>query len=86
MCLKHKEEVTNSFAQINLIENDYGIAFEFIFLLSISREKFMVFLNISFFLKRYGKKKSHNILCLMLDPKFKSSEQPRSQSLPYTIC
>jgi len=35
MCFKCKEEVTNPLAQINLIENDYGIAFE-LFLLAIN--------------------------------------------------
>jgi hypothetical protein len=34
MCLKCKEEVTNLLAQVNLIHDDFAIAFEFPFLLS----------------------------------------------------
>jgi hypothetical protein len=28
MCLKFKEKITNPFAPINLVNDDYGIAFE----------------------------------------------------------
>jgi hypothetical protein len=35
MCLKCKEGVTNPLAQVSLIDDDFGIAFEFFFLLPI---------------------------------------------------
>jgi hypothetical protein len=39
MCLKCREEVTNPHAQISLIDDDFGIAFElFLFDTNIKRE------------------------------------------------
>jgi hypothetical protein len=39
MCLKFKEEITNPFALINLIDDDYEITFElFLFASNIGRE------------------------------------------------
>jgi hypothetical protein len=39
MCLKLKEEITNPFAPINLINDDFGIAFELsLFTSNIKRE------------------------------------------------
>jgi len=38
MCLKFKEEITNPFALVNLIDDDYEIAFElFLFTSNIRR-------------------------------------------------
>jgi hypothetical protein len=52
MCLKWKEEVTNPLAQVNLIENDYGIAFElFLFAINIKRKVYGVLKSFSFFKK-----------------------------------
>jgi hypothetical protein len=68
MHVKCKEKVTNPLAQINLIDDDYGIAFDlFLFATNIKKEVCIV-LKIFLFKKR----KSHNMLYLMLDPRFKS--------------
>jgi hypothetical protein len=38
MCLKCKEKVTNPFAQVNLIDDDYKIVFKFfIFVINIKK-------------------------------------------------
>jgi hypothetical protein len=43
MCIKCKEKVTNPLAQVNLIDDDYGIAFDvFLFATNIKKE-FLVF-------------------------------------------
>jgi hypothetical protein len=53
MCLKCKKEVKNSFAPINLIDDDLGIAFVlFLFAINLSRRSFVVFWNHTFLLKR----------------------------------
>jgi len=57
-CLKCKEKVTNPLAQINLIENDYGIAFELFFACYQYQEKSLwCFQNFIFILKDMKKKK-----------------------------
>jgi hypothetical protein len=38
-----REEVTNPLAQVSLIDDDFGIAFELFFSLPILRRKFVVF-------------------------------------------
>jgi hypothetical protein len=74
MCLKCKEEVRNSYALVNLIDDDLKIAFVlFLFAINLYRRNFVVFGIISFFFKdNMKRKKSHNMLCLMLNPRFKS--------------
>jgi hypothetical protein len=52
MCLKCKEEVINPLAQVNLIDDDFGIAFE-LFLFAINVKQDM------------KKNKSRHMLCLM---------------------
>jgi hypothetical protein len=52
MCLKCKEKVTNPLAQINLIENEYGIAFElFLFPINIKKKVYGVLESFSFLSK-----------------------------------
>jgi hypothetical protein len=73
MCLKFKEEIINPSALINLIDDDFGIAFELSLLLPTSEEKFVVFwIYFFFFKKNLEKKKDHNMLFLMLDLRFKN--------------
>jgi len=66
--LKCRKEVTNPLAQVNLIDDDFGIAFELtLFAIIIKKEVCDVLkLFLSFFLEIW-KKKSHNMLYLMLD-------------------
>ncbi len=56
MCLKRKEKVINPLAQVNLIDDNFGIAFELIFFaINIKKEVCDVLeLFISFF-QRYEK-------------------------------
>ncbi len=71
MCLKCREEVTNPHAQISLIDDDFGIAFElFLFDTNIKKEACGILESFLSFKRIYENKKSHNMLCLMLDPKF----------------
>jgi len=73
MHVKCKEKVTNPLAQINLIDDDYGIAFDlFLFATNIKKEVCIVLKIFLFKKRRYEKRKSHNMLYLMLDPRFKS--------------
>jgi hypothetical protein len=52
MRLKCTKEVTNPLARINLIENDYGIAFElFLFAINIKRKVYGVLESFFFFFK-----------------------------------
>jgi len=70
MCLKWKEEVTNPPTQVNLINDDFEIAFElFLFAINIKKEVCDVLESLCFLKRRFEKKKSHNMLCLMLHPK-----------------
>ncbi len=71
--MKCKEEVINPHAQISLIDDDFGIAFElFWFDTNIKKEACGILESLFSFLRIYEKRKSHNMLCLMLNPKFKS--------------
>jgi hypothetical protein len=59
MCLKCREKVTNPLAQINLIENDYGIAFElFLFAINIKRKVYGVFESFLFLFFKDMKKEN----------------------------
>jgi hypothetical protein len=71
LCLKLKEEITNPSAPFSLIDDDYGIALNCLCLLPTLEGKFVVFWILFYFLK-YEDKKTHNMLSLMLDPKFKN--------------
>jgi hypothetical protein len=58
MCLKCRE-ITNPLAQVNLIDDDYRIAFKLIYLFAtISRKKFVVLWNRSFLFFKDMKKKN----------------------------
>jgi hypothetical protein len=72
MCLKCKEEVTNSPTQVNFIDDNFGIIFElFLFTINYKKKVYGVLESFLSFKKRYEKRKFHNMLCLMLDPIFK---------------
>jgi hypothetical protein len=59
MCLKCKEEVTNPLAQVSLINDDYGIAFElFLLAINIKKEVCDVLESLFSFKRRYEKKKN----------------------------
>jgi hypothetical protein len=58
MCLKCKEKVTNPLTQVNWIDDDLGFLLNCLCLLPISRGKFVMFLNLSFFSKEDMKKES----------------------------
>jgi len=63
MCLKCKEEVTNSLVQIDLIENDYGIAFElFLLAINIKRKVYGVLESFLLFFKNMKKKISQHFM------------------------
>jgi hypothetical protein len=73
MCLKFKEEITNPFVLVNLINDDYGIDFElFLFTSNIRKEVCGVFYSFLSFLGNFEERKAHNMLSLMVDPRFKS--------------
>jgi hypothetical protein len=71
--LKLKNELENAPSFQTLMEEDFGVALELICLGSNIRKEVCGFLN-SFFLffKKFDEKKSHNMLALMLNPRFKS--------------
>jgi hypothetical protein len=74
LCFKFKEEITNPFALVSLIDDYYGIAYELSLIVSnIKREVCGVFYSFLSFLKTIEEKIAHNMLSLMLDPRFKSS-------------
>ncbi len=60
MCLKCREEVTNSHAQISLIDDDFGIVFKlFLFDANIKKEACGILESfLSFLFKEYMKRKS----------------------------
>jgi hypothetical protein len=70
--LKFREEIINPSTLINLI-NDSRITFElFLFTSNIKRKVCGVLDFLFSFLKKFEKRKVHNMLSLMLDLKFKS--------------
>jgi hypothetical protein len=73
MSLKLKEEFGISLNLQDLIDDDYVVAQELSLLASNIRRKVRGLLNgfLSFF-KKYEGNKTHNMLSLMLDPRFKS--------------
>ncbi len=70
--VKGREEVTNSPALGNLINDDFGIAFELSLCYQYQEEGLWCSRIIPFFFLQHEEKKSYNMLCLMLDPRFKS--------------
>jgi hypothetical protein len=73
MCLKLREEITNPSTLVNLINDDYWITFGlFLFASNIRREVCGVLDFFLYFQKRIEKRKVHNMLSLMLDPRFKN--------------
>jgi hypothetical protein len=73
ICLKCKEKITNPFAwAINLIDDDFGIVFEFsLFTSNIKREICGVLDPFLFLKRRFEERKAHN-MSLMLNPRFKT--------------
>jgi hypothetical protein len=73
MCLKCREYITNSLTQVNLIDDDYGIAFELsLFITNIKKKVCDVLESFHSFSRKYKEKKTHNMLCLIIDPKLKN--------------
>lgn len=73
LCLKCREEVTNPFAQVSLIDHDFRIDFElFLFTTNIKKEICSVLESFFPFKRIFEEKKFHNMLCLMLDSRFKN--------------
>jgi hypothetical protein len=73
MCLKFNEEITNPSTLINLINDDFGITFELsLFASNIKKEVCGVWDSFLSFLRKFEKRKAHNMLSLMLDPRFKN--------------
>jgi len=70
---KLREEIINPSAPVNLIDDDFRIAFEWsLFASNIKREVCGVLDSFLSFQKKIEEKKPHNMLSLMLDPRFKS--------------
>jgi hypothetical protein len=73
MNLKLREEPKNAPYFQTLMEEDFGVALEFICLASnIRKEVCGVLDNFLSFLKKIGERKTHNMLALVLDPRFKN--------------
>jgi hypothetical protein len=71
--LKLREEPKNASFFKTLMEEDSGVALEFICLASnIRKEVCGVFDSFISFLKKFEERKTHNVLVLMLDPRFNS--------------
>jgi len=60
MCLKFKEKITNPLAQINLIDDDFGITLELFLLLATSKGSLWCFGIFFLFLKKI-EKEIHNM-------------------------
>jgi hypothetical protein len=52
MCIKCREKFTNPLAQINLIDDDYGIAFDLLFYATNIKKEVSSVLTPFFFLKK----------------------------------
>jgi len=72
MCLKCGEEVINLPPQVNLIDDDFEIAFELSLFITNIKEVCGVSESFLSFLKRFEEKIIHSMPCLILDPKVKS--------------
>jgi hypothetical protein len=73
MSLKLREELENAPSFQTLMEEDFGVALELICLVSnIRKEDCEVVDRFLSFLKKFDERKAHNMLALMLDPRFKS--------------
>jgi hypothetical protein len=71
--LKLGEESKNAPSFQTLMEKDFGVALELICLASnIRKEVCGVLDNFLSFLKKISERKTHNMLALMLDPRFKN--------------
>ncbi len=73
MSSKLKEEPKNAPSFQTIMEEDFDVAFELIYLaLNIRKEVCGIFNSFLSFLKKFDERKTHNMLVLMLDPRFKS--------------
>ncbi len=73
MCLKFREEITNPSTLINLVNDDFGITFELsLFTSNIKREVCGVWDSFFSLQRKFEEKKTHDMLSLMLDPRFKN--------------
>ncbi len=72
MTLKLKEEYGITFSMNHLLEDGFGVVLELsMFTYSIKNEVHGVLNCLLSILKKYEQKKLHNMLSLMLDPRFK---------------
>jgi len=69
---KLKEEVGIALALNQLMGDDFGIAFELYLLTSNIKKLCNVFDSFLSFLRRYEKRKTHEMFLLMLDSQFKN--------------
>jgi hypothetical protein len=72
MCSKCTEEVTNPPTQVSLIGGDFRIAFELLNLFAINIKKEICDVLESFPSFKEDLKKKKKMVCLILDPRFKS--------------
>jgi hypothetical protein len=73
MNLKLKEEPKNAPSFQTLMEEDFHVALELICLASnIRKEVCGILDNFLSFLKKIGERKTHNMLTLVLNPRFKN--------------
>jgi len=71
MSLKLREELENAPSFQTLMEEDFGVAFELICLVSNVRKEFCEVLDIFLsFLIKTDERKTHNMSALMLNPRF----------------
>jgi hypothetical protein len=73
MRLKFREKIINPSTLVSLIDDDFGIAFELsLFTSNIKRQVCVVLDSFLPYLRKFGKRKTHNILYLMIDSRFKN--------------
>jgi hypothetical protein len=73
MSLKLREEPKNAPSFQTLMEEDFDVALELIcFAFNIRKEVCGVLNSFLSFSKKFNERKTHNMLALMLDPRFKS--------------
>jgi len=73
MSLKLREELKNTPSFQTLMKKDFGVALELICLaFNIRKEVCGILDSFLYFLKKFDERKAHNMLVLMLDPRFKS--------------
>jgi hypothetical protein len=73
MCLKFRGKILNPSTLLNLIDDDFGITFALsLFASNIKRKVCCVLDFFLSFVRKFEKNEVHNMLSLMVDPRFKS--------------